>query len=252
MLHAFTHKKSSLHRRYLARKQREPSEDRVTQEDEVTSNVLGTLEFLPESSVAVFWSHLVPLHAPSFDLPVGDATGVSMSFWPSRGRLQPDLLVKLKWGREIRLLLVEIKWRSELSGEDQLHKQWLSFLSSEERAVALHIFIGIETAQGIKARSRKDVWHGRLLLLSWMQVINTVHLIRNADSPQLHSWARHVIYFLRLVGIAPFMGFQRFPPPELPVHGGPIFWKGSHGVIRLLAPDVPEMADKSIFFHTDE
>ncbi len=252
MLHAFTHKKSSLHRRYLARKQREPDEDRVTQEDEVTSTVLGTLEFLPESSVAVFWTYLVTFHAPSFDLPVGDATGVSMRFWPSRGRLQPDLLVELSWGQETRLLLVEIKWRSDLSGEDQLHKQWLSFLSFEERAKALHIFIGIETAEGIKARARKDVWHGRLLLLSWMQVLNTVHLIRNADSPQLHSWARHVTHFLRLVGIAPFMGFQRLPSPGLPFHGPQIFWKGTHGVVRLLAPDVPGSADKSIFFNTDE
>jgi len=232
----------------LLQKHREASEGRVTQEDEVTSNVFGTLEFLPESSVAVFWTHLLSWHAPSFDLPSGRATGASMRFWPSRGKLQPDLLVELKWGSEIRLLLVELKWRSDLSGEDQLHKQWQLFLSPEERAVALHIFIGIDTAEGIKALARENVWCGRMLLLSWMQVLSTVRLVRNADSPQLCCWAQHVTSFLRLVGISPFLGFRQFPPIELPVQNEPAFWKGSHGVISLLAPDVPAVTDNPIFF----
>jgi len=252
MLHAFLRNKSGLHRRYLPAKQRDPGNGRVTQEDEVTSTVLGPLEFLHKSSTTLFWTELIRTYAPSFGLPDGDATDAVIRFWPTFGKLQPDLLVELKWGREVRLLLIEIKWLSNLSGDNQLEKQWLSCLSRQERAVALHLFIGIETAEGYKALAQKDVWGGRLVLLSWMQVLNTVFHIRNADSPQLHAWARHVLHFLRLVGIVPFKGFDELSAPEHPIGRGSIFWRGTHGFIGLLAPDVPERAQKPIFFHVSD
>lgn len=248
MLHAFAHKKSRLYQRYLHRSQREPGGERATQEDEITSTIFGSLELLPEAEVAKFWAKLVALSSHPSLLPTGSATSAVMRFWPGRGQVQPDLMVEVFWGAERRLLLVELKWRSPLSGEDQLHKQWEQFLTAAERKIALHLFIGIETAEGYQALAQRDVWKGRLFLLNWQHVLHCASYCSNNGSRQFKLWAKHCTHLLGLLGVAPFMGFKRIEAPEIPDLSERVVWKGSHGIAGLIPPNIPELGDETVFF----
>lgn len=247
MLHAFAHKKSRLYRRYLSRSERKESSDRATQEDEITSTILGALDLLPETEVAKFWLALAAF-TPNSSLPPGEATRAEMTFWPGRGQIQPDLLVELFWGSERRLLLVELKWRSPLSGSDQLHKQWESFLTPTEREIALHLFIGIETGEGYQAKAQNDVWRGRLCLLNWHHVLYCATYSAKGGSRQFQTWAKHSAHLLGLMGITPFLGFKRIVAPEAHDLNKRVFWKGSNGIAGLVPPDIPEFGDGPVFF----
>lgn len=60
MLHAFSHKKSRLYQRYLGHRD-ETSERRVTEEDEITSLMMGPLAFLSPAAITAFWIAVVRL-----------------------------------------------------------------------------------------------------------------------------------------------------------------------------------------------
>ncbi len=220
MLHAINKHKTRLHHRYLGH--REDGERRVHSEDEITALLLGPLDFMPVEASAAFWLHLIRHGGCAHLVPAQPPQRISMDFWPRKGQIEPDLLVTLDWLREQRLLLVELKWQSGLSGERQLHEQWLDYLSPEQQAIALHLFIAPDISAGRAARASEDVWGERLVLLSWMDVLNSLHLLPQPGAALLEKWRAQLVGCLARLGIEPFHGFSQFSnAPATGEHG---FW----------------------------
>lgn len=247
MLHAITHNKTRLHLRYLGH--RDEGEKRVPEEDEITSLIMGPLAFLPDSAIGAFWMDLVKWGSPEVEFPVGSVTKAEMRFWPRRGYIEPDLRVDLFWGEERRVLLVEFKWRAPLSGQDQLHKQWLEYLLPDERERALHLFIAPSTSEGSNAMSRENVWAGKLLLRSWFDVLNALHDLSGPDAHFLQRWSSEACRCLGKLGIRPFRGFNRLSAPETPLQQAAAFWRGFDGFAHLAKPKLsPANVSHQIFF----
>ncbi|SEN20744.1 hypothetical protein SAMN04487857_111192 [Pseudomonas sp. ok272] len=229
MLHAISQKKSQLHKRYLG--YREPDEVRVGEEDELTSLLIGPLAFLPAQAIATFWERLIKHAHPSIDWPTGTVTQAQMHFWPRRPiapqrYIEPDLLVQIHWPTgERRTLLVEFKWRAPLSSERQLHDQWQKFLTLEEQAHALHLFIAPEVSHGLAALDQDDIWQGRLLLRSWLDVLACLQRLPQTEDEPLGHWAAQVTKVLAMLNIHPFQGFVNLDAPTLEVTTQPIFWQ---------------------------
>jgi hypothetical protein len=180
-----------------------------------------------------------------------------LSFWPSRsgkgGRVEPDLQVDLEWSSGQKcLLLVELKWRASLSGDNQLHRQWQEYLEEEERQQAFHLFIAPETSEALKARDSEqgDVWQGRLLAISWFDILSLLHnMMRKSDANflALRPWMREVIDLLDKLGIRPFKGFNGLRNlSEPPVNQSVLFWSGFTGFEYL--PIGHQIIQKSLLF----
>jgi hypothetical protein len=223
MLHAFTHKKSRLYQRYLGHRD-ETSERRVTEEDEITSLMMGPLAFLSPAAIAAFWSAVIRLRNPDVEFPSGSPTRADMHFWPRRGRIEPDLRVDLAWGSDVRVVLVEFKWRAPLSGEDQLHDQWRHYLEPVERAAACHLFIGLDTSEGVNALNREDIWNGKLLMRSWFDVMTAISDIKSGAGLELRRWGDQVQKSLKLLAVQPFGGFSPMGTLALPDSSAPVFF----------------------------
>lgn len=222
MLHAFSHKKSRLYRRYLGHRD-DATELRVAEEDEITSIIMGPLAFLSPAAIGAFWIGLVQLRNPEHEFPDGLLTQAQMHFWPRRGGIEPDLRVDLAWGSETRTLLVEFKWRAPLSGERQLHEQWGTYMKDEQER-GLHLFIGLETSAARNAQAREDIWSGKLLLRSWFDVLTTLPTLKTGAGLELKRWGEQVREFLNLLAVRPFCGFKDLPPTEIANVSGPIFF----------------------------
>jgi hypothetical protein len=136
------------------------NETRVAEEDEITSTLIGPLAFLPPAAIAAFWGAVVHLRKPEYAFPAKAPTRAEMFFWPRRNRVEPDLHVELTWSNHTLILLVEFKWRAPLSGQDQLHDQWKTYLTPEERSRALHLFIGLDVSEASNALNRQDYGMG--------------------------------------------------------------------------------------------
>jgi hypothetical protein len=163
MLHAIEKSKTRIPTRYLG--DRDGIELRVSEEDEITSTVLGPLDFLTAAENHRFWQRLLASVKHANFLPPTQPSNVEFGFWERRiandasGAIEPDAVVRMYWpDGSVRILLIELKWRAPLSGEDQLHRQWLQYLSEAERQTALHLFIAPNVSAGEWAQSSNDVW----------------------------------------------------------------------------------------------
>jgi len=231
MLQAICNGKSRLYQRYLGH--REEGEGRVSEEDEITSLIMGPLEYLPPAQVTEFWRAVVEHECSTATLfPVGAAEQVKMNFWLRRS-IEPDLFVELIWGNgERRLLLVEFKWRAPLSGNDQLHRQWREFLTAEERRDACHLFIAPDISAGLNAKSEQDIWGGKLLLRSWLSILYVLRSLSCYGSPGMQTWVSQVAALLSKLGIARFQGFSHLTAPK-EVSRSPVFWSPLSGFITI-------------------
>ncbi|MDI3398846.1 hypothetical protein QLG12_11580 [Pseudomonas sp. V88_4] len=238
MLHAFNQGKSSLYRRYLGH--REIGEKRVCAEDEITALIMGPLDYLPAESAGLFWRSLIErggrdVH-PAF--PDEAADRAQMRFWPRNG-VEPDLLVELGWPTgERRILLIEFKWDAPLSGDDQLHRQWLEFLTPAERTDAYHVFIAPDISAGLNALGERDVWNGQLVLHSWLGVLNIVRSMRTSGFTGLETWKSQITRFLGKLGIFRFQGFDSLSLPPI-VESTTVFWSPLNGFSTLKPSTVP-------------
>lgn len=253
MIHAITHKKSRIYQRYLGR--RDPDEKRVSAEDEITSLIMSPLAFMTSEAIGVFWTSLLENRFRDLDFPTAPVSSAKMHFWP-RGSVEPDLFVELEWeSRELRCLLVEFKWRSPLSGPDQLHKQWEEFLSDRERKNAYHIFIAPEVSEGNRALGRRDVWGGRLLLFSWTDVLARLQGLSKPEAKLLGACASEVISLFHLLNISPFLGFEYMNCQQETCSESPVFWRAIGGFSNMLAPlsrTPGANAEQSVFWRSNE
>jgi len=221
MLHAFARNKSKAFTRYL--RVRDAAEPRVSSEDEITSIVFGSLEFLSCSDNWTLWRSLLQSHgshAVSGALPHDyfdhfSPAACRFEFWPRKNHIEPDLLIRFSDGHgATRSLLVELKWDAGPSGADQLEKQWLRYHGSEH-ASALHVFIAkrLELPEDIRPWASQESGHteaSRLRALRWHefhhQIVKLAGLPETSDS--LRRWCTLVSSFLKQLGIRPFVGFD--------------------------------------------
>lgn len=256
MLQAINQGKSSFYKRYLGYREKK---ERVSEEDELTSLILGPLELMSSQLSAIFWGTLLSEFKIPY-VPTNLPEKAEIAFWKSRkniltGRtIEPDIVVDLKWPSEENfLLLIEMKWRSPLSGEDQLHRQWTEYLSEEERKKAIHLFIAPETSEALKASGARDVWSGRLLAISWFDILSILQdKIRKNDRnfEPLMPWMNQVVALLDKLGIRPFRGFKDF---KMPLNSTTkelkhLFWNGFRGLTYLAEPALITANDQ-IFFN---
>jgi hypothetical protein len=243
MLHAFTHGKTRLHKRYLGH--RDEGEGRVYEEDEITALLMGPLDYLPAEAVGRFWKALILLgrDIPDLPFPSEPVERAEMFFWPRQG-IEPDLLVKLDWPTgERRILLFEFKWHASLSGDQQLHLQWENFLTADERKEAYHLFIAPELSAGLNAIGARDIWNGRLLLRSWISILGVLSALDCSGYPGLDRWRAQVAAFLWKVEVKPFQGFSGLVPP-VTANLSPVFWRPLNGFAMLTPPVVPPLTSQ--------
>ncbi|MBS3185100.1 MULTISPECIES: hypothetical protein [unclassified Pseudomonas] len=239
MLHAFRRNKSQLYKRYLGH--REEGEKRVCEEDEITALIAGPLDFLPPEASGAFWRALLEGEiGEDLPLPTGEVSFLRMDFWPKRA-VEPDLLVEMGWSTgERRIIVVEFKWRAPL-GTDQLHRQWNEYLTDAEREVAYHLFIGPELSVGLNALAQKDIWNGRLILRSWLNVLQILNKLDCKTYPGLSKWRTQVTIFLGQLDIKRFQGFQQLSPVLLPIQTH-VFWNPLSG-FDSKAPALPAVTN---------
>lgn len=251
MLHAINQHKTSFYKRYLGH--RDAEEVRVQEEDEITSLIMSPLAFLPPQEIGIFWERLVFAES-KYEIRSDPVKRAKMFFWPRRNNIEPDMLVQLEWETgEKRYLMVEFKWNASLSGEDQLQNQWCNFLSDEERSAAYHIFIAPSVSCAITARRQNDVWHGRLVLRSWLQILSILNeLTISSEGEGLFLWARQVMYLLQSIKIQPFTGFDKISGmTALPIiHGSPLFFRGFSGFKQQFV--LPQLPDVDYVFFCSE
>lgn len=232
MLHATAKGKTKFYERYLGKRD-STEHHKVYEEDEITSTIFGTLEFLPASDIYRFWSRVLQISGHAAFLPINSLDDVQLTLWPRRNAvndgnsIEPDMVVSIKYADGvIRLLLIELKWRASLSGKNQLHRQWRNYLNDEERTQALHLFIAPEISAGAQAIAGGDVWGGsRLVLLPWLKLRAVFGELAKEES-KLGRWALLTDKFLSLVGIRRFAGFSHLTiPASVPTKNSYcIFW----------------------------
>lgn len=228
MLHAINRSKTTLYQRYLGRRE---LGERVTGEDEMTSLVFGSLALLPDAAVFSFWKELLENGTQGLAWQDDAPASVSMTLWPPRRNgIEPDIRIELIWPNLLRqVILIEIKWRGgtlSTNGE-QLSKQWQEYLLPDERTTALHVFLGLDISEGIKAKSAYDApWSDdQLFLKTWADVGRTASKLTH--DPLLYRWAEQVSALLNRLNITPFAGFLAAQQPQLEEMPPWIFWKNS-------------------------
>jgi len=247
MLHAFRRGKSRLYKRYLGH--REEGEHRVCEEDEITALILGPMDYLPAEAVGIFWKAVIEQGSRGLPhaFPLGPAVRTEMHFWPRRS-IEPDLLIELHWADGARRwLLVELKWKAPLSGDDQLQLQWREFLTPAEREEAYHLFIAPEISAGLNALGKEDIWDGRLLLRSWVSILHVLQHLNATNSAGFDKWKAQVVHFLGQLGIKPFRGFTSLLSPQSAFES-PIFWSSLGGFAQFRPPAVPPSTGQLLFF----
>jgi len=264
MLHAIGKSKTKFYHRYLGR--RDDDERKVHEEDEITSTVLGPLDFLPAVDVYRFWREVLHSTGHATFLPSVPVSDVNIDLWPRRNAkndgnsIEPDVVITIKTlDGQTRILLLELKWRSPLSGEDQLHRQWKLYLNEIERSHALHLFIAPETSAGAQAPNNTevggDVWKegSRLVLITWLRIRSVLSNFAKEENSALGRWARLSDQFLGLVGIRRFDGFLNIANPlSIPVmNSAYLFWNPhnfSGWTTRYENLVLPNTIPNSLFF----
>jgi hypothetical protein len=261
MLHAVEKGKSKYFERYHGK--RDSLELKVSEEDEITSTILGPLEFLSVSDHYQLWRHLLNEVGRAKFLPEILPLKITLDLWPRRVAadtnkyIEPDAIVHMVWpDNESRILLIELKWRAPLSGNDQLHRQWMQYLTAEEREQALHLFIAPEISAGIQATENENaggnVWlqGNRLIPISWLHIRSILDKFANESLP-LYRWAQLTNKFLEAIGIRKFTGFGYINtnlslPEYLPEK---IFWSQFSWARIGNSPVVPDHLPNTIFFN---
>lgn len=274
MLHAVMKRKTRYYKRYEKRTPHASDSDlndqererHVSQEDEITSTVLGPLDFLPFHDFHRFWQELLCAAGHNKFLPDQSPSRIKLLMWDRRvvndgTPIEPDVVVTMDWeDGTSRILLIEMKWHSPLSGTNQLHRQWMQYLTEMERAGAVHILIAPNISEGAHAPNNEkaggNVWQttgeNHLVLMPWLKFRNILSAFSREDSG-LGRWARHADQFLERINVRKFGGFNNWEyqislPSRLPscVFWQPYRFSGLRGCGTNLV--LPHPIPTSVFF----
>ena len=196
---------SRAHKVFMAEEVHDRVQYRRTQEDEIVSTVFGVLQYLPNIERTEL---LVKCLLPNLELDGYDMS--EMTFWPSLKvtgadafRVEPDIVIEFgdSSGKlKSKVVIVEAKWLSLQSGEDQLPKQWSAAKNQWDKP--LHVFLVRDTEpQEVAANVFVDTWRelaGRLRQAQISKPIPEKHRQQLFDE---------LLSFFSSVGITTFNGF---------------------------------------------
>ena len=254
MLQAIAQGKSRIYRRYIGHKDN-TDEKRVAAEDEITALILGPLKFLTPKERARLWHRLLNRFGAG-DLPKGEPDDAVMKLWKKFKGLdrsvEPDLMVYLIYPDNQKIaVIVELKWRSPLSGANQLHVQWEQCLDSQSKETGFHLFIGPDTSAASSARTSEEhgnPWQGRLLAADWASIKEMLLNTKIFNTTEGKDWAKNVCVTLEKLGIRPFRGFGDLPatsivsPPD-----NMVFWEEFSGFRNLQYSQIPPWHSDAFF-----
>lgn len=260
MLHAIQQNKSKFYRRYHGERQDRSGERRVSEEDEITSTFFGPLDFMSIDNVWRFWQTLLRIAGKVDVLDETIPQSIHLKLWPKR-KIEPDGLLTMEWpnGKQL-IIVIEIKWHAPLSGDRQLHKQWLTFLTEDERQNAYHLFIAPNISEGIAARSEDEqpVWdtnNHRLILLSWAEVRTSLNQLQSGlEDSTVKRWSFYADGFLEKIGVYRFNGFgvlNRIHLDEPLTINEAVFWNPFKGFSHLQPLAVDTATIQSPLFFND-
>lgn len=259
MLHAIKQNKSRLYRRYHGDRLDFSEEQRVSEEDEITSTFFGPLDFMSIDNAWSFWQILLQITG-KVDLLAETPQSIKLTLWPKR-KIEPDGMLTVEWSNGKRLILViEIKWRAPLR-DRQLHDQWLNFLTMDERQNAYHLFIGPNISAGIVARSEdaQPVWdtdNHRLILLSWAEVRTSLGKLQaGLEDSAIKRWSYCADGFLEKIGVYRFNGFgvlNQIRLDEPLIVNETIFWNPFNGFSYLPSLAIDTAAIQLPLFFNDD
>ena len=169
---------------------------------------------------------------------------IKFDFWPNLGessRIEPDVVIKFWQHRVSRenepflRIMLECKWDSSQSGDDQLWRQW-NALSEVQQQRTLHVYLVKDASEGWEELSasaaaqrtsnQSQVWMQRAVVVMWAQLIRP-EVLRLVGP--LTGWLEDVSKLLSKLGILPFYGFSAIaretqaPPPPI------LFWHRFYG-----------------------
>ena len=178
-----------------------------TQEDEIVSTVFGVLQYLPDmerTELLVKW--LLPKLELSDDYDMSEIT-----FWPSLPgvgvdafKVEPDIVIEFKQlsgTRDPTVVMVEAKWLSPQSGEDQLTKQWRA--AKKESDNVKHVFL-------VRTNESQEV-SAHVVVDTWRQLAGRIRqaLLSNPKPEGHHLQLFHeLLRFFHQLGISTFEGFD--------------------------------------------
>lgn len=191
---------------FTAKEKGDATRYKRTQEDEIVSTVFGVLQYLPEverTELLVKW--LLPNVGLSDDYDMSE-----MTFWPSLPgdgidvfRVEPDIKIEFKQRsgkRDPTVVIVEAKWLSPPSGEDQLDKQWAA--AKAEWGNVTHVFL---------VRSAPPEVSAHVVVDTWRQLAGRIRqaLISQRAPEKHHLQLFHeLLRFFHQLGISTFEGFD--------------------------------------------
>lgn len=217
------------------------SREQENMEDILTSNVFGTLNYLPTSSCMVrFLSNAVLLNGdrPLAQLPLG--AEIVFNFWPWLNEpgydgCEPDVLLRIVCGDQGKyLVLVEAKYHSGKSSEageeigtedpasneikkveDQLAKEWrqLEAVAEKESCQPVLIYLTADTScprDEIEA-SQKRFRPEAKVKICWLSWRDLPAIIEDEDNKML----RDLLAMLRHLNLTFFEGFSKLEPYSL-------------------------------------
>lgn len=234
MLHAVENSKTTRARQYAQPAKRDEHDElhrkyNLQAEDEITSIVIGPMEFFnPEVSLN-FWLDLIG-ESNSGIKSENRTELVEFKLWAKRSFIEPDGLIVYKNGGQKYIFLLEVKWNAELS-EKQLEKQWDSFLNKRERQNATHIFLGKDVKDAIQVRNDRQKRDHKITVLSWQKFRNFLNKLPECRYPrEFVRWAKLAETFLEKCGVIDFGGFGQILnsykelPPGFSCSSRGIFW----------------------------
>lgn len=214
-------------------------------EDAITSTLLGPLDFFPPKISWLFWKDIIQYNKPSFE-----PQKCTIEFWPKNNHCEPDIKIEYSSKQDTKIIiLVEIKWNSPDSNKNpkyksQLHQQWNIYLTSDERKIAHHVFIGktTEQANNLTKEDKSKLWENRLTLKTWNEIKKILKNLPGSSPDQLKKWAELTVRFLEVMDDSIFSGFsgvfyksdQEEPIAPLPCY--PIFFSEFSGFKNLTIP----------------
>lgn len=234
MLHAVENSKTTRARQYAQPAKRDEHDEfhrknNLQAEDEITSIVLGPMEFFnPEASLN-FWLDLIG--ESNLGIKSEKTELVEFKLWAKRKSIEPDGLIVYKNGGRKYIFLLEVKWNADLS-ENQLENQWDYFLNNRERQNATHIFLGKDVKDAIQVRNdRIGKNDHKISVLSWQKFRHFLNRLPEGRYPrEFVRWAKLAETFLEKCGVIDFGGFGQILhshkelPPGFSCSSSSIFW----------------------------
>jgi hypothetical protein len=222
-------------------------------EDMLTSTVFGTLFTAGANTTLRAW--LSKARTPSgraLEVPVLDGE-VDYWFWPRVGATEPDVLIHLG----TTLVIVEAKYRSRASGDDQLEREWTACAKpappeyrSDIRAlidgatdcVLIYLVQRKRLAKeaAFVAQTLAQVADGRMYTLTWEDLDEVLPARGGA------RWMTELRRYLRLREITAFRGFGATLSELAPSSLAALSARGRRAWARVIPVDVlPRIATLS-------